>query len=90
MLSGCLKRFRRKSLRFEDHVLSSLVLVRLQVQPPGALLELVEAPGDLGEVSLRVRLEDAKRAYKSRNLDLVEKLFEAAREHSFARALTKA
>ena len=62
----------------------------MQVQPAGALLELEDAPRDPWELTLRVGPEYTKRAQKTRDLDLLLQLVEAASEKTVASALPEA
>ena len=81
---------RCESLLFEHQRLSFLVLIGMHVQPAGALLELEDAPRDPWELTLRVGPEYAKRAQKTRDLNLLFQLVEAAPEQTIASALPKA
>ena len=71
---------RCESLLSKHRRLSSLVLIRKQVQPAGALLKFEDAPRELWEVSLRVGSEYTKRAQKMRDLNLPLQLVEASLE----------
>ena len=71
----------------ENLILDQFVIVLVYVQLPRAVLQLVDAPLNLAEVSLRVVLENADSFQHICDLDLFEKLIEAAFKHAVLRGI---
>ena len=71
----------------EDLILDQFVIVLVYVQLPRAVLQFVDAPLNLAKVSLGVVLENADSFQHICDLNLFEKLIEAAFEHAVLRAV---